>query len=59
VPLDISEKWCGEFMQRPDEESRPGKLADFTVVFPPHLTRKRKQIGRQGNHLLACMTANQ
>jgi hypothetical protein len=31
---------------------RPGRLADFTVVFPPHLTRKRKQIGRQGNHIV-------
>ena len=35
---------------RPDEESRSGGLADFKKVFPPHLIRKRKQIGRQGDH---------
>src|SRR5215471_13904445 len=34
-------------LARPDEESRTGGLQ---MVFPPHLTRKRKQIGRQGNH---------
>src|SRR3974377_1982217 len=28
------------------------------MAFPPHLTRKGKQIGRQGNHCLACMSAN-
>jgi hypothetical protein len=35
---------------RRDEESRSGGLADFKKVFPPHLIRKRKQIGRQGDH---------
>jgi len=43
---------------RLDEESRSGGLADSIRAFPPHLTRKREQSGRQGNHLLACMTAN-
>jgi hypothetical protein len=35
-------------------------LADWRTLkaFPPHLTRKREQSGRQGNHLLACMTAD-
>ena len=49
LALDSSEKWS-RIATRPDEESQSGGLADFKKVFPPHLIRKRKQIGRQGSH---------
>ena len=35
---------------RPDEESRCGRPAEFKWPSLPHLTRKREQIGRQGDH---------
>jgi hypothetical protein len=37
-------------MLRPDEESPVWQTGGLQMVFPLHLTRKREQIGRQGNH---------